>query len=182
MLWRLAGVALLAAVAVAPSPLTIHQLAHEPNWSIIALLEAGASPDDVALHVPEGKDNDDEAAQATPLLTAALLGKPKLAKLLLDHGAAVEKPDARGKTPLMAAAQSGRWKVMEVLLAAGADAGALDHDGQTALILASRAQPVAWEDETTGSKQIKRCMRLLLEANREVVDHHDFDGFSALFW
>lgn len=66
---------------------------------------------------------------------------PRLTKLLLAHGAAVDLQDHAGETALMHDAQIGTVGAVQALIAAGADVNARDHRGQTALGLAK-----SWDD------------------------------------
>jgi ankyrin repeat protein len=60
-----------------------------------------------------------------PLLIAARVGDPELAKALLAHGAAVDARDPHfGQTALMIAAREGHLDTARVLLSAGADVDA----------------------------------------------------------
>ncbi len=114
------------------------------------LLEKGANPNmQLKLRPPyrnavfdRGSDNP-LATGATPLLRAARAADTESVKLLLEHGALVDLPNASGHTPLLAvsgvqwaaAPTRGRFKSEEdsidtinVLLAAGADINALTGD------------------------------------------------------
>jgi hypothetical protein len=64
-------------------------------------------------------DNADNLG-STPLHLAALHGRAKAARALVDMGASLEVKDARGNTPLDLADLLGREKVAKVLRAAGA--------------------------------------------------------------
>ncbi len=64
----------------------------------------------------------------TLLACAAHYGYPRVAKLLLEHGADPHARDHEGKTPLHHAAQSS-LDCVKLLLAAGADIKARDHEG-----------------------------------------------------
>ena len=73
----------------------------------------------------------------TPLLLAAISGKPELARVLLDHGAKVTETQY-GRTPLHAIprgnydSQDG-IRLVQLLVERGADVGAPDQDHDTAL-------------------------------------------------
>jgi len=69
----------------------------------------------------------------TPLLTAAARGHAELVRLLIESGARIETPNARGWTPLIMAAVEGHPEVVRILLELGADADAKDHKGWTAI-------------------------------------------------
>jgi ankyrin repeat protein len=70
----------------------------------------------------------------TPL-TAASLGSPALITMLLDAGAKVDVPDARGMTPLMLAVATDKQQseVVRLLIAKGANVNARSVDGDTVL-------------------------------------------------
>src|SRR5262245_57603891 len=72
---------------------------------VLELLERGADP------------NDDEKGCA--LIHAACKGLPEIARLLIKHGADINKTDSFGATPLMYAAHDS-VEVLRVLLDAGA--------------------------------------------------------------
>ena len=114
------------------------------------LLEKGANPNmQLKVRPPyrnaifdRGSDNP-LSEGATPLLRAARAADNESVKLLLDHGALVDLPNARGHTPLMAVAgidwaaepTRGRYKTQEasietikILLAHGANINAVTGD------------------------------------------------------
>ncbi len=119
------------------------------------LLEAGANPDmQLKLFPPYRSLRDDRGADtmltvgATPLLRAARAAAVEAVKLLLQHGARVDLPTARGITPLLAASgvassgldTRGRYRTeaqvhetVKLLLDAGADVRAADNTGATVL-------------------------------------------------
>jgi ankyrin repeat protein len=117
---------------------------------ITALLDAGVNPDaQLAFKEPSrgGRDNrfgdDLLTTGATPLLRAAQTQDNEVVRLLLQHGALVDLPNASGVTPFMAAAGIGTrtgggvlgpgppenvvalsLETMEILRTAGADVNA----------------------------------------------------------
>lgn len=122
---------------------------------IAMLLEAGANPDmQLKLFPPYRSLRDDRGADTmltvgtTPLLRAAKAGDAPAVRLLLQHGARTDLPNARGHLPLHAAAgigysgldtrgryvtEQGALASVTLLLDAGADVNAKDGSGATAL-------------------------------------------------
>ncbi len=124
------------------------------------LLAAGVNPNSqLDMHRPgrggnSGRFTDDPLTTgATPLLRAAIAFDNDAIRVLLDHGALVDLPNAMGLTPLMVAAglgvsvrdirgtytgdvQSRALPTLEVLVKAGADVNAVVNDtsGHTARI------------------------------------------------
>src|SRR5262249_32009098 len=89
---------------------------------IKALLDAGVNPNaQLAFKEPSrgGRDNrfrdDLLTTGATPLLRAAQTFDNDVMRLLLEHGALVDLPNASGVTPFMAAAGIGTRTVAGVL-------------------------------------------------------------------
>lgn len=73
----------------------------------------------------------------TPLLScAALQGSTDIIKLLLDHGADVNRKDTHGQTPLILAAWQGDAEDVKLLLDKHADVTLRDATGKTALMWA----------------------------------------------
>lgn len=92
--------------------------AREP-WHAQALLQAGASPDPVAPDV------------FWPLDEAIALNSLGAVRLLLDHGADVNRADRTGGTPLEAAVAMRNYRIAELLLERGADPWAVGVNGDT---------------------------------------------------
>ena len=65
----------------------------------------------------------------------AFKGYPEIARLLLEHGAAVNADNGNGMTPLMFAEMFGRVEVAEILRRAGADAKSRNRYGLSAGLL-----------------------------------------------
>jgi ankyrin repeat protein len=85
-------------------------------------------------------ESDDAAAAFSPdgftaLHLAAFFGKAEVARLLLEHGAAVDAYTRNpfANQPLHAAAAGRHIEVCRILLAAGADVNATQHGGYTPL-------------------------------------------------
>jgi ankyrin repeat protein len=71
----------------------------------------------------------------TPLIVAAEMNQPRVAKVLLEHGANIKKLTAHGM-PLHIAARDGSKELIELLLEHGADVNAKDEMGRTPLLWA----------------------------------------------
>lgn len=69
----------------------------------------------------------------TPLHQAASGKDPRIIRLLLSHGAILDRKNCHGQTPLMIAAAVGNVHVLSQLLIARADPNAQAKDGKTAL-------------------------------------------------
>ena len=92
---------------------------------------------------PDGKtiyfsNTAKDSNKITPLMLASMKGNTEIVKLLLKHGASVNKASGFGGTALMAAAQSGAIAVIEVLCAAGANINQKDKYGCNAICYAKR--------------------------------------------
>jgi hypothetical protein len=94
--------------------------------AVVALLEAGADPNQIASKGP--------ARGPSPL---HLLPSERIAQILIDKGANVNlktnHSNVENATPLMVAALAGRKDMIRFLLARGADIKARDAEGNTAL-------------------------------------------------
>ncbi len=76
----------------------------------------------------------------TSLICTAKCGRgyTGTAKLLLEHGADINRTDECGNTPLILAAMNGHSDLVTLLLEKGADAAAKQYTGKTALIMAQQ--------------------------------------------
>jgi ankyrin repeat protein len=100
-----------------------------------ALNEEGVKVDDVG---------EDTISQLTPLLKAASVsGNAVVVRVLIDHGADVNRPSSAGQTPLILAAVGGHEGLARVLLEAGADPRAVNNHGQTSLDIARALEKTA---------------------------------------
>lgn len=70
-----------------------------------------------------GADTETVYHDTTALMRAAAGGHEAVARMLLEHGANVEKADDHGTTALMRAALGGQEKVVQLLLDHGAEVG-----------------------------------------------------------
>jgi ankyrin repeat protein len=124
-----------------PAPVQLG--AQQPVGSIHALIESGDKAG-VERLLTAGRKPDEILAQGegwrrgmTPLMTAALAGKPEVCGVLLTKGSAIEARSVEGKTPLIYAAQSGDVATIRVLLAANARVDARSNDQWTPLTMAA---------------------------------------------
>jgi len=132
---------LVAGVLIVGGVVAWHVSFERPRYiSAREAIEAGDLTD-VEYHLSHGADlNDLDEAGLTLLHTAAVNGRPEVAKLLIAKGL---DPDARDPrtinqyTPLHLAARENSDEVAAVLLEAGADPNALDGRGRTPLHMAA---------------------------------------------
>ena len=82
-------------------------------------------------------DLADKRLGGTPLIMAAQQNFPKVAEVLLEHLADVNKTRHNGATPLLIAAQKGHVQVVNLLLQSGADVNRATKAGQTPLYTAA---------------------------------------------
>jgi len=108
-------------------PLSLALRATDP-WHAQTLLQAGATPDPIA----------DDAFW--PLDEAIALNSLGAVRLLLDHGADVNRTDRTGGTPLETAVAMQNYRIAELLLERGADPWAVGVNGDT--VAAAVAAPV----------------------------------------
>ncbi|WP_224995934.1 ankyrin repeat domain-containing protein [Cesiribacter sp. SM1] len=112
------------------------------------LSQSGIAPPDVDLHTATVSGNLDAVKQhiragsdlnekdpfggSSPLITAAVFGKPEIAKALIDAGADINFQNNDQSTPLITAAFFCRPKIVEMLLEKGADKTMKNKYGATA--------------------------------------------------
>lgn len=113
---------------------------------VMAFLDAGMNA-----------DSSEPLRGSTPLINAAANGHVGIAKVILNAGAVVDKPDAFGCTALTSAAYAGRVVMVRLLLDAGANARAHSarcvppliagimsgKDEVVAMLLSANANPMA---------------------------------------
>lgn len=123
-----------ASVAVAnknhttPLMLAVNQKNEELVKKILASLKT-ADPTHEVLQTEDARGN-------TALSYAIKVNSAPIAKLLLDAGMEVSKPDSIGITPLMHAAETGDQAIGKILLDVGADVGSVNKSGDNAAIIA----------------------------------------------
>lgn len=72
--------------------------------------------------------------QATPLIWALYSQKYEVAKLLIENGADINKPDNYGRTPLIYATDNEYLELIKLMIQKGADVNAKAADGYTAFL------------------------------------------------
>ena len=91
--------------------------------------------DAIRQHIAAGSDLNiqEPTRKSTPLITAAALGEPEAAQILIDAGANINAVNNDGSTALITAAAFAKTKVAKVLIDAGGDLNIINNDGSTAL-------------------------------------------------
>jgi ankyrin repeat protein len=102
--------------------------AHRHLTSVEVLLGRGANPNLCAL---------DSANRLSALYLAAQNGYPRIAELLLKHGALVDLANIRNVTPLLIACEFNHAEVVKILLRNHAQPNAQSTRGTTALIIST---------------------------------------------
>lgn len=122
------------------------------------LLNRGAKPDYIVSEYEVSSDHGRICVLETALVLAVKTRSLLLVSLLLEYGAALNRPARRGlkQTPLQAACETGSYKVVEFLLQRGANvnSAAAERHGGTALQMAAK----------TGSLKI---VKLLLDSGAD---------------
>ncbi|SEL54025.1 ankyrin repeat domain-containing protein [Parapedobacter koreensis] len=85
-------------------------------------------------HIAAGTNlnEKDPFGGSSPLITAAIFGKPAMAELLITAGADLNFQNNEGSTPLISAAFFGRAEIVRMLLDSGADKTIKNKYGATA--------------------------------------------------
>jgi len=107
---------------------TQYQILRRVVSSLEAFLQQGADPDE-----EDPRDNG-----WTPLTKAAHFGNAEIVKVLLKHGAHINKPQRHGATPLLLAVANKRFRVVDLLLYHGALTNLSSEDGLSPLGVAAR--------------------------------------------
>jgi ankyrin repeat protein len=99
----------------------------------------------------------------TPLISAAIHGTPRAARLLVRAGAAVNEGDRDGFTSLMHGTREPSGQIVSDLLAFGADVNTRDPRGSTALM---------WAVTYTNIPAIRALLAHGADTRLRNVDHH----------
>lgn len=85
-------------------------------------------------HIAAGSDinEKDPFGGSSPLISAAVFGKPEMANILIEAGADLDFQNNDGSTALISAAFFGRVEIVRLLLDAGADKTIKNKSGATA--------------------------------------------------
>ncbi|KAF5119755.1 Ankyrin-3 [Metarhizium anisopliae] len=130
---------------------------------LLALLGTGVDIDEL-----------DPVGGATALTLAAWFNEEKIAKLLLENGAAVDAMDSDGRTALHVAVEGGYCDLVSFLLQNGANVEAR-FCGWTPLLLAAKR---LW-DEEAGPWMVERLSAQVGGAN---LDARDYYGRAVQHW
>jgi len=86
-------------------------------------------------HIKAGSDLNvvEPTRKSTPLITAAALGRPEAAKILIGAGADINYQNTDGSTALHTAIAFGKTGLAKILIDAGIDLNIKNKDGSTAL-------------------------------------------------
>ena len=107
----------------------LHLAAIDGNTALASELLKAAKEGTVPANQPDG-------ARVRPLHMAAQYGHPKLAALLIEHGAKIDGADDEGLSALMSACSFNQIECVELLLKKGASQLLADGKGKTALFWA----------------------------------------------
>lgn len=84
------------------------------------------------------KVNEKNKDGSNALMIAALIGRDKIAQMLLDNGADPEIKGKMGETALLLSSDRGHKRIVDILLKKGARPNVMDKFGQTPLVFAMR--------------------------------------------
>jgi len=118
---------------------------------------------------------------STPLITAAALGRPEAAEILIDGGADLNYKNDDGSTALHTAIAFGKTDVAEILLDAGTDLDIKNNDGSTALHTAAffcnveivEALLEEGADKTLKNKNLATALEIVEPPFEDVKDAYD---------
>lgn len=109
------------------------------------------------IHLAEGANVDSVDNEGnTPLMLAAKVGNPRMARILLAHQPNINAKNLKGETALMIAAENGQYYIARQLIVRGANTLEQNNGGLTAQDIAIR----------NGQPQI---VQLLKETHGEII-------------
>lgn len=138
----------------------------EYGLSILAWGVRSGSLELVEYLLAKGATHDNANDIRTPLCEAATFKKIDIVKILLAHGADVNRPDKLENTALFYSCREKSLEITDLLLQAGADVNIEDSDYETALVYAARG----------GSLEI---VKLLISHGAKLFSDQHY-GFQAL--
>lgn len=96
------------------------------------------------IHLAEGANVDTVDTEGnTPLMLAAKVGNPRMARILLAHQPNINAKNLKGETALMIAAENGQYYIARQLIVRGANTLERNSNGLTAEEIAVRnGQPL----------------------------------------
>lgn len=105
-----------------------------PAKNLIVLAISSGDKKHLQYLLTRGGDINAPHGDTCPLVFATQRGDLDIVVSLLDHQAAIDTPDSKGRTALMIAATGDRLEILETLIARGADIHRGDQHGNTALM------------------------------------------------
>ena len=137
-----------------------HAVEFEQQDMILKLLTRHPAPADVNLRLSQ--------TGSSPLRLALFHGLPRIARLLIEHGADVNEIFTDGATPLIEAVRRKNYDTVWILLQSEVNIDYADHSGKTALHHAVEAQD--------------RSISWLLVTHGAGLSHRDECGCSVFDW
>ena len=137
-------------------------------------------------HIKAGSDLNilEPSRKSTPLITAAALGVPEAAKILIDAGADLNYKNMDGSTALQTATVFDQTEVAKILIDAGANLNYKNNEGSTVLHTAAffcRVEIVEalldkGADTTIKNKSGKTAFEIVESPFQDVKDIYDTIG------
>lgn len=145
------------------------------------LLRKGANPNVVSLEPRTIKAGQQDMGKLTALVLAAQFNRKEIAKLLVQAGASIDTPDARGMTPLMMAStlESQDPYLVEFLKSKGADVSVKSKDGESLTDWTAKWKPASLppasiptraETVPTPALAVSRSLDLMLRSNEKFFE------------
>lgn len=144
--------------------------------------------DVIEQHIKAGSDlNIAESTRgSSPLITAAALGRPDAAELLIEGGANINYQNEDGSTALHTAIAFNKTEVAMILIDSGADPNIKNNDGSTALHTAAffcnvevvEALLEIGADKSLKNNNLATALEIVERPFEEVKDIYDVYGES----